>query len=760
MQRFRTTLDQVPIGLGYMSLDGEWTWANRRFCQIFGYTLEEVLQKTCLEILCPDELEAILESKRQLLAGEVESLALEQRCHRNDASVFWASWTVSLSRGAGGEPKHLVVVVDDISVRKWTEENLRIILAGIEGSSEAIALAGPDGQHAYYNRAFARMFGYEAGEMTETLATIPLCADPAVGRAVLEAIMRGQSWKGEVGMVAKNGRRFPVELRADAIRDEGNQLLGFIGVHTDITERKLAQVALAQSEARFRTLFELAPDGIYLIDLHGKFVDGNQAAEKLIGYGREDLIGKSFLTLNLLLPPDILRAAANLGRNAQGEPTGPEEFTLLPKSGSPVTVEIRTFPVRIGEKSLVLGVARDLTERKQLEGQLRQAQKMEAVGQLAGGVAHDFNNMLAIVRGNADLMLTDGDQLSAAVNDSLKNIVNATERAANLTRQLLVFSSKQRMQAQPLMLNTLISNLSKLLRRTIRENIRLECLYADQLPFVQADPGMLEQVLLNMVVNARDAMPNGGLLQISTEKFNVDAEQAGANSEAEPGEFVCFSVSDTGTGIAPEHLSRLFEPFFTTKEADKGTGLGLATAYGIVKQHKGWIEVNTQIGIGTRFKIFLPAIPPPSPTAGDCEVEANARGGTERILLVEDDFAVLALTGRLLENAGYSVWKAASADEALDLWRTHASEVDLLLTDLVTPGTLTGRDLAVRLHREKPGIKVIFMSGYSPEVAGKTEFFDRLNARFLQKALRLLARSWQRFGTAWTTSVRPKAARP
>jgi CheY-like chemotaxis protein len=359
---------------------------------------------------------------------------------------------------------------------------------------------------------------------------------------------------------------------------------------------------------------------------------------------------------------------------------------------------------------------------------------MEAVGQLASGVAHDFNNMLGVIRGNADLLLMDADQFSAATIEGLNHIVAASEKAANLTRQLLMFSRKQVMQSEPMQLNDLVRNLAKMLKRTIREDIRLECLYADPLPIIQADPGMLEQVLLNLVVNARDAMPHGGQVQIATERRSMDAAQAQANPEARAGEFVCLSVSDNGTGIAPEHLPRIFEPFFTTKEPDKGTGLGLATVYGIVKQHQGWIELSSKLGAGTRFNIFLPVMPAPVPAASAHEAGANVRGGTERILLVEDDFAVRAITQQILETQGYRVWKAESAQEALELWRDHASEVDVLLSDLVLPGSLSGRELAERLRQDKPQLKVIFMSGYSPEAGGgKTDFVYRLKARFLAK---------------------------
>ena len=608
-EQFRTTVEQAAVGLGHLTLDGEWTWVNRRLCQILGYTREELLQKTCLDVVCPEGQQTLLEHQRRVLAGEAESFALEQRCRRKDGSEFWASWTVSLGRGPSGEARHLLAAIDDISVRKWTEEHLLVIRAGIEGSSEAIAVADAGGRHTYHNRAFARMFGYGNQELSEPLTHLALFADQAAGRAAIEIVMQGQSWQGEIDMVAKDGRRFPVELRADAIRDERGQFVGLILVLTDISGRRSVQAALARSEERFRALFEFAPDGIYLVDLQGNFVDGNKAAEKLIGYAREDVIGKSFQTLNLMAPSDLLKAAENLGRHARGELTGPGEFVLNRKDGRQVPVEIRAFRITIGDQPLVLGIARDLTERKQLEGQFRQAQKMEAVGQLAGGIAHDFNNMLAVIRGNADLLLMDGEPLKPASADCLNHLIAASERAANLTRQLLIFSRKQVMQSQPLALNDLVENLTKMLKRTIREDIRLECAYADPLPLVQADPGMLEQVLLNLVVNARDAMPGGGQIRIATETVALDEECIRGKHGAKPGSFVCLSVTDTGTGIAPEHLTRIFDPFFTTKEPGKGTGLGLATVYGIVQQHQGWVEVASQVGTGATFKVLLPTLP-------------------------------------------------------------------------------------------------------------------------------------------------------
>jgi PAS domain S-box-containing protein len=382
----------------------------------------------------------------------------------------------------------------------------------------------------------------------------------------------------------------------------------------------------------------------------------------------------------------------------------------------------------------IVGSWVDITERKALEEQLRQSQKMDAVGQLAGGVAHDFNNMLAVIRGNAELLLMDEVEHNADTREGLANVVTAAERAANLTRQLLAFSRKQVLQPQPLVLNEVIANLTKMLKRVIGENIDLQCHYTATLPCVQADTSMMEQVILNLVVNARDAMPEGGELHVATRPAVLDEAHARTNPEARAGEFVCLSVRDTGTGIAPEYLARIFEPFFTTKEVGKGTGLGLATVYGIVKQHAGWIEVSSQLGEGSTFRVFLPALPTPALQAAAAKAETEIRGGKETILLVEDDPAVRSTTRRVLESKGYTIQEATSAREALEVWHRHAGEIALLLTDIIMPDQMTGRDLAERLWGERPGLKVVFMSGYSADVLGQnTDFLRRTSSAFVQK---------------------------
>ena len=386
-----------------------------------------------------------------------------------------------------------------------------------------------------------------------------------------------------------------------------------------------------------------------------------------------------------------------------------------------------------GRPVRMIGTVQDITEVKNLEARFRQAQKMEAIGQLAGGVAHDFNNALEVIRLHADLVLMKASQLHPEVAEGLKQIAAASDHAASLTRQLLAFSRKQVMQAKSLNLNDVIGNLTKMLNRIIGEDIQLQCTYANRFPFVFADPGMIEQVLINLAVNARDAMPQGGRLLIATDRITLDDRSAELQPDARPGRFAWFTVTDTGTGIAPEHRSHLFEPFFTTKPVGKGTGLGLATVYGIIQQHRGWVEVSSTVGSGTTFKIFLPAVEPP-PEMKSASAESIVAGGSETIFLVEDDRAVRDITRRILEKHGYTVHTAVSGPNALELWARYSDQIDLLLTDVIMPDGMSGRELVDRLRATRPELKVIFVSGYGTEIMGTDGDFLRQNqCLFLQK---------------------------
>jgi two-component system cell cycle sensor histidine kinase/response regulator CckA len=355
---------------------------------------------------------------------------------------------------------------------------------------------------------------------------------------------------------------------------------------------------------------------------------------------------------------------------------------------------------------------------------------MEAVGRLAGGVAHDFNNILTVIHGHASLMLaSDLDDNGAR---SAHQITQAAERAAGLTRQLLTFSRRQLIQPKKLDMNKIVGNMTDMLGRLLGEDISLQLNYAQSPATVEADAGMMEQVLLNLAVNARDAMPRGGQLAVRISVVEINEDHVARHLEARTGRFICVSKSDTGCGIPPENLPRIFEPFFTTKQIGKGTGLGLATVYGIVKQHQGWIEVESAVGKGTTFRIYIPYVGVAQAEAEKPATQIAVKGGTETILLVEDENPVRELVASILQNYGYNILQAATGAEAVEVWRKNKDKIAMLLTDLIMPGGMNGRELAETLWAEQPELKVLFTSGYSADIVGK-DFKLESDTNFLQK---------------------------
>jgi signal transduction histidine kinase len=405
-----------------------------------------------------------------------------------------------------------------------------------------------------------------------------------------------------------------------------------------------------------------------------------------------------------------------------------------------VQAELRTFQQelerRVLERTAELASANkrlrsEMDERKQLEARLLQSQKIQAVGQLAAGVAHDFNNILTVIRCNTSLLLGD-EQLSFESSECARQISLAADLAASLTRQLLVFTRQQVFRLRELDLNALIDDMGKMLSRTLGEHIVLRCDLAPALPAVNADPGMIEQVILNLAVNARDAMPKGGQLTIRTTAVEIDAARATRHREARPGSVVCLSVTDTGCGMDTAILQRIFEPFFTTKDVGKGTGLGLASVRSIAGQHQGWVEVESAVGCGSTFHLFLPSLAKAAREIAQPIASATGRPGTETILVVEDEPSVCALAKRILARHGYHVLTAASGVEALPVWTAHQHEIDLLLTDVLMPHGISGPELADRLRQDKPHLNVIFTSGYGPDIMTQDNVLPE-DIHFLQK---------------------------
>ncbi len=518
----------------------------------------------------------------------------------------------------------------------------------------------------------------------------------------------------ELPALRADGTELPLELTVVRVDNDGQPV--FIGTVRDISERVSARRAVAD----FDRMFSLHLDVFCIADVEGRLVRLNPAWERTLGFPVDEMVGRSFL--ELVHRDDVSRSRRQARRLLAGSQIVAFENRCRHADGSYRWLSWSAVPVL--EDGLFYAVGRDVTERRATEDQLRRMQRLESIGLLAAGIAHDYNNVLSIQKGYVALLaeaLREREDLA----EPLAEIDTAANRAADLTRQLLLFSRKQVMRTRAIDLNHVIQEMARMLGRILGEDIALHVEPACELPAVRADAGMIEQVIANLVVNARDAMPGGGTLTVSTAVSEIDEREAVRMPGARAGRFVTLSVTDSGTGIHARDLDRIFEPFFTTKEVGKGTGLGLATVYGIARQHEGWVDVSSRLGRGTTFRVYLPVSNGRTEEAATDVASIPVVGGDETILVVEDERAVRAMVTRVLGKHGYRVIDAASGPDALGLWARHAAEIDLVLTDMVMPGGMTGMDLATRLRADRPSLPVVFTSGYSAELAG----LDRLGER-------------------------------
>jgi len=579
------------------------------------------------------------------------------------------------------------------------------------------------GLYTYVSHVSEAVFGYAPEEL---IAKMHFCdLHPDGGRqefasAALELLERREPFLDfENAVRNKDGRIVWVSTNGSPVLNDRGELAGYRGSSTDITERKRAQEALRASEERYRLISENTADVIWLLDADSRrFTYVSPSVQQLLGYSPEEVLGKD---MAVALTPESQEYATSrltevLARFANGDEsvrTQVHQIDQLRKDGSIVRTEVAITLLQnqqggVGE---ILGVTRDVTDRLQVEGRLLQAQKLESVGRLAGGVAHDFNNLLTVINGYCDMLMSELPQDEGS-HELVAEIRTAGERAAALSGQLLVLSRKQVVQAREVNLNDIIGEVEKMLGRVIGEDIRLESVLSPSLGCVLADPGQLHQILMNLAVNARDAMPNGGTLLIETTNIDLEEGFAGPHAEVQAGRYVQLKVTDTGVGMTQEVLSHLFEPFFTTKKAGEGTGLGLATVYGIVKQCGGSIWVYSQPGQGTNFSIYLPRIEPSGTAQNEPAQATPTVRGTETILVVEDQDQLRKMTERVLRDHGYKVLDAADPDAALIHSKSYDGTIHLLLTDVVMPGMM-GPELADRIKALRPAIEVVFMSGYS-----------------------------------------------
>jgi PAS domain S-box-containing protein len=523
----------------------------------------------------------------------------------------------------------------------------------------------------------------------------------------------------------KDGTELDVEVLGYPIDIDGRALR--LVVAADVSERLAAQAALAATNKQLQLLIDAAPQAIVVIDEDWRIARWNRAAEKLFGWSRDEVLGQEAPFI-----PDDERLEAYARQLASEEQTGPRLFEAarVRKDGRRIDLLVATAPLETtsGERSGFIAVYTDLTERKQLEDQLRQAQKMEAIGTLAGGIAHDFNNILTVISSYASLLIADDRY--PEIRPDLQEIAAAAQRATGLTRQLLTFSRRAIVRPQPLDLNNVIRGMQPLLERVLMSHIELSLAFGQHLGIVTADASQIEQILLNLVVNAGDAMPDGGTLVIETKNVELDEAYASAHAGVRPGTYVLLAVSDTGVGIDPAIVEKIFEPFFTTKDVGRGTGLGLATVYAIVKQLGGHIWVYSEPGAGASFKVYLPSEPALT-VPGAPPVRRERAVATGTVLLVEDDDAVRRATRMILERAGFVVLEAAGGEEALKLARSHGGAIDVVVTDLMMPH-MSGGDFARALATTHPALRVVFVSGYTDDSVVRRGLIDAEHT-FLQK---------------------------
>ncbi len=601
--------------------------------------------------------------------------------------------------------------------RAFEQERARLATV-MEATSDLVVFTDSQGAVLHINPAGQKLLGLAAADLRGlTLAQLqPRWAAERVASEGIPAARQHGTWESETALVHRDGHEIPVSQVIVAHKDTAGRDSFISTIARDITERRKAQLDLQRREERFRLLIENGSDMITVMNRVAVISFQSPSSERVLGFKPEEMVGHSLM--EFIHPDDASKSGKELKKILNvpgGSVTVMARFKHRDGNWRLLEAVGRSLPGESADGQLILN-ARDITESKKLEEQFRQAQKMEAIGHLAGGVAHDFNNILAASLMQLSL-LQEEPNLAPEVRSALKDLEDGANRAAGLTRQLLVFSRRQVMEVKTLDFNQLLAGLVRMLRRLLGEHIELLFYGQADAAWVEADTGMMEQVVTNLCVNARDAMmPNGGRLTIGTGYIELDEAAIQGRAEARAGKFICLSVADTGCGMDEATMKKAFEPFFTTKGVGKGTGLGLATVFGIVNQHRGWIEVASEVGVGSVFHIFLPAHEAPDSDRATSTTNPFT-GGRETILIVEDNESLRMVTSQWLQRLGYHVLEATNGAEALERWHRHGGKVDLLLTDMVMPGGMSGLELAEQLRALEKDVKVIICSGYSLEIA-------------------------------------------
>jgi two-component system cell cycle sensor histidine kinase/response regulator CckA len=723
-------IDSAPDAIIVSRSDGVITMANRRAHDMFGYTGDRMVGRP-VEDLVPEDARGRHPGHREgYLSGAHQPLRrLPLRGLRRDGSVFPVEISLSVVAAPDGETYVTAVLRDDTAQREAART--RSLLASIvQSSHDAIMTTDLDGRVLSWNPGAEQLFGHPASDIVGRHIDEILPADRRADEEQVRLLVRlgGRVDRYRSVRLTAKGDTIAVSALVSPLLDERGNIIGTTAICRDISDRERA-------EARVQAILDAAPDAVLGVSESGDVVLVNVEAERLFGHPRYDLL---HMPVRLLLPDGLPPVSAVLRTGGDTTPLDSERIgeqtdqkwasrRAVRRGGAEVAVDIACSSLHTDSGMVIVAVVRDITERlaaeeerrrlreeaerQRLEARMQQAQRLESLGQLAGGIAHDFNNLLAVILNYASFIVEDAAGTPPAVD--AEQIARAARRGSDLTHQLLAFARREVIRPRPLNLNTVVTEVHQMLERSLGEHIALTVRTTAGLPSVMADPGQLEQVLVNLAVNARDAMPTGGRLTIDTAQVDVDAEYAAGRAGPPLGRYVRLRVSDTGTGMPKEVIDKAFEPFFTTKPSGQGTGLGLATVYGIITQAGGTVQIYSEPGIGTTFTLLLPATDAQAHQSAPEDSAAGLTGHGATVLVVEDEDALREVTCRILRRGGYTVLAADGGDEALRLVAENA--VDVLLTDVIMPNML-GKDLADAVRSRWPGTRVLFMSGYAQPV--------------------------------------------
>ncbi len=732
---YRSTFDEAPVGITHVGVDGRWLRVNQHLCDLLGYSQEELQADGVHALLQSEELPREAELRRQITAGVLDGYVIDEKSYRRRSGDFlWARVKVSVHRDATGRCQHLIWVILDITERRRLDLQVRKEILERERAEVAmrqerdraqqyldtaaviILALDMDGRVTLVNRHACALLGRSAEELLGsdwTQTCLPLRLRSTFRKELHHLAGAGTSIV-EHPVLTSAGEERLIEWRNTILQDDAGQRVGTLSSGTDITDRNQAIEALRTAEERMRFALQNAEVGIWDMDYTTGVLRWSETLESQYGLQRGTFSG-SVEAFVQHVHPDDRRSVIDQLATAVASGT---DFSLINRSIWPDgTVRWLSGRGRIhhdehGEPVRGVGISLDVTERHNLEEQYHQAQKMEAIGRLAGGVAHDFNSLLTVILGYCELLLLELNPADSRQVD-IREIQQAAVLAAGITRQLLTFSRKQIVEPTLLDLNGVVTDMQAMLERLLGEDLNVILTLRPGLALMRADHGQVEQIVMNLAINARDAMPEGGTLTIETADVALDGHYAMEHVGVDPGPYVALTVTDTGTGMSPQVQARLFEPFFTTKEVGKGTGLGLATVHGIVALTGGSVTVSSAIGRGTSFTVYFPAANGAASVVDAPPPAIQKRAWTQTVLVVEDTAALRALIKRFLERQGYTVLLAANAQDARELFLSNPS-IDVLLTDVVMPGT-SGPELGRQFVEQRPALKVIYMSGYTDD---------------------------------------------